>query len=123
MTLVLLSSTTPARLAMTMAVAVAAGLAGTAPAAGTERPTRIEFVEARGAPAPKPDRGLLVLDLAGLESPEAARLLAQAWRQLHGAAPDLTCWLQGPSRDEAAQALAELTQATPPPCSRILVRR
>lgn len=101
---------------------VAAGMQA-APAAPQATPSRVEFVATMRPPARRPDAGLLVLDLEGLESPEAAVTMAENWRQRQGAGSELTCWLHTPHRTAAAEALAALTQADPPPCNRILVPR
>lgn len=44
----------------------------------------IEFFAVRAAPARRADEGLIVLDLEGLESHDAALALAAGWRQRHG---------------------------------------
>lgn len=96
---------------------------GSLPGAAAALASRVEFVRAGSAPARRPEQGLLVLDLGGLESAEAALTLAQQWRQRQGPQASLICWLQAPSRNEAAEAMGALLQADAPPCSRVLVAR
>lgn len=93
------------------------------PGAAAALASRVEFVRAGPPPARRPEQGLLVLDLGGLESAEAALTLAQQWRQRQAPHVALICWLQAPSRGEAAEAMGVLLQADAPPCSRILVPR
>lgn len=93
------------------------------PGAAAALASRVEFVRAGTAPARRPEQGLLVLDLSGLESAEAALTLAQQWRQRQGPHVSLICWLQSPSRSEATEAVGVLLQAEAPPCSRVLVAR
>jgi hypothetical protein len=84
-------------------------------------PSRVEFVAMGAAPARRPEHGLLVLDLQGMESPDSALAMAQHWRQrLDGSRP-LICWLRSADRTASADAVAALTQSEAPPCSRILV--
>lgn len=70
---------------------------------------------------------LLVLDLAALESPQAARLLAQGVRVRSGPQADIDCWLRGHGRpvrevlDAAAGLAARGEGDAPPPCNRIRV--
>jgi hypothetical protein len=100
------------------ALPVAAGAGPGAPAAVL---SRIEFVAASRPPARRPDGGLLVLDLDGLESADAALQLALGWRRRHGTAGVLICWLQAARRKDLHDALGALTQTEAPPCTRILV--
>ncbi len=85
--------------------------------------SRIEFVAASRPPARRPEGGLLVLDLAGLESGDAALQVAQGCRRRYGAGGELTCWLHAARRTELLDALGALTQTEAPPCTRILVPR
>jgi hypothetical protein len=102
----------------------APGLAGAASRSiGAAMTSSIEFVAVRAAPAPRPAEGLIVLDLEGLESADAALALAEGWRQRHGGGRPLICWLLAPTRARAAEALGVLTRAEAPPCTRILVPR
>jgi hypothetical protein len=100
------------------ALPAAASVAPAAPAAAL---SRIEFVAASRPPARRPDGGLLVLDLDGLESGDAALQLALGWRRRHGAGGMLICWLQAARRKDLHDALGALTQTEAPPCTRILV--
>ena len=84
-------------------------------------PSRVEFVAMGAVPARRPEHGLLVLDLQGMESADSALAMAQHWRQrLDGSRP-LICWLRSADRTASANAVAALTQSEAPPCSRILV--
>jgi hypothetical protein len=69
-----------------------------------------------------PHLGVFVLDLDGLESPEAAHDLVESWRMRapQGLA-SATCWLRGQRRDDLLVAAQLLTQGSPPICGRILV--
>lgn len=84
-------------------------------------PSRVEFVALGPAPARRPDQGLLVLDLQGLESADSALAMALHWRQRIGGGPSLICWLRSADRTASADAVAALTQSESPPCTRILV--
>ena len=84
-------------------------------------PSRIEFVAMGAVPARRPEHGLLVLDLPGMESADAALAMAQNWRQRLGGGTPLICWLRSADRLASADAVAALSQSEAPPCSRILV--
>jgi hypothetical protein len=84
--------------------------------------TRVVFFD--GPPAARqPEQGVLVLNLHGLDSAEAALTMAQHWRRKLGGTTRLTCWLQGGTRGETADALGALLHADTPSCDLIQVPR
>lgn len=87
-------------------------------------PARIEFVSpaAARAQSPMPHQGVFVLDLDGLESPQAAQDLVESrCRRAPQGHVTPTCWLRGQRRDDLLVAVQLLTQGSAPACSRVLV--
>jgi hypothetical protein len=63
---------------------------------------------------------VLVLDLEGLESLDAAVALAEHWRNRHGSAPELDCWLRKTTAEAELQAASALAGAG---CTRVHIAR
>lgn len=102
------------RAALTMLVAAAiqpgASHAEGRPAPAGAAGARIEFVATPAWPAlrGRAPAGVLVIDVEGLESAEAAGTLAQSWRQRLGAAAAIDCWLRPGAGTRSASLLAEV---------------
>jgi len=103
------------------AVCLAGALAG--PTRAEPPPAFIEFVSPQVAriQAPRPQEGVFVLDLDGLESAQAAQDLVDSWHGRRSGARLPACWLRGRHRDELLIAARQLTQGPAPTCGQVLL--